>query len=74
MAPTMKDLGIDLLSLDDRLVLVEEIWNSIAAKPDALPLTEDQKELLGRRRADLDANPDNVLTWDEIKRHVRRER
>jgi putative addiction module component (TIGR02574 family) len=74
MAPTMKELGIDKLSLDDRLALVEEIWNSIAADPDALPLTDDQKRLLSRRMADLDANPGNVLTWDEIKRNVRGER
>ncbi len=67
MPTTMKDLGIDRMSIDDRLALVEEIWNSIADSSNSLPLTEAQKVMLDRRMADLDANPNNALTWDEIK-------
>jgi putative addiction module component (TIGR02574 family) len=71
MPPTMKELGIDRLPVADRLALLEEIWDSIAAAPEELPLTESQKQLLDRRLADLNANPDNVLTWEEIKARVR---
>lgn len=70
MIPTMK-LGIDQLSIDARLALVEEIWDSILANPDLPQLSEEQQRLLDTRMADLDANPGNVLTWDEIKRSVR---
>jgi putative addiction module component (TIGR02574 family) len=38
---------------------------------DQLPLTEAQLDTLDRRIAELDANPDNVLTWEEIKARVR---
>jgi putative addiction module component (TIGR02574 family) len=69
----MKDLGIDQLSVADRLVLVMEIWDSIAANPEALPFTEDQKRLLDRRLADLDANPTNVVTWEEMPARFRRQ-
>ena len=71
MGPTMKDLGIDQLSVTERLALVQEIWDSIAAIPDQLPLTEAQKQEMDRRLADLDANPNNVLTWQEIKDRIR---
>jgi putative addiction module component (TIGR02574 family) len=71
MAPTMKDLGIDRLSVADRLALVQEIWESIADTPEQVPLTEAQKQALDRRLADLEADPNNVLTWDEIKARVR---
>jgi putative addiction module component (TIGR02574 family) len=74
MAPTMRTFGIDRLSLDDRLALVQEICDSIAEDPELLPLSEEQKQLLGRRAADLTANPGHVLTWEEIKRSVRGER
>jgi putative addiction module component (TIGR02574 family) len=74
MPATMKELGIDRLSVEDRLTLVQEIWDSIAASPKPLPLTEDQKRLLDRRLADLDANPSNILTWEEIKARVREPR
>jgi putative addiction module component (TIGR02574 family) len=70
----MKDFGIDRLSVADRLALLEEIWESIAATPEELPLTEEQKRLLDRRLAELDANPENVLSWEEIKAHVRNDR
>jgi putative addiction module component (TIGR02574 family) len=72
MAPTMKDLGIDRLSVADRLVLVMEIWDSIAANPESLPLIEDRKRSLDRRLADLDANPTNVVTWEEIQARIPR--
>jgi putative addiction module component (TIGR02574 family) len=70
MAPTMK-LGIDRLSIPDRITLVQEIWDSIAANPESVPLTEDLKLELDRRIADLDANPNDVLTWEEIKARIR---
>ncbi|HEY7159590.1 MAG TPA: addiction module protein [Gemmataceae bacterium] len=71
MTPTMKDLGIDRLSVADRLALVQEIWDSIAADPESVPLTEDLKRVLDRRCADLDANSNDVLTWEEIKARIR---
>ncbi len=74
MPATMKELGIDRLSVEERLALVHEIWDSIAASPTPLPLTEVQKRLLDQRLADLDANPGNVLTWEEIKARVREPR
>jgi putative addiction module component (TIGR02574 family) len=74
MAPTLQELGIDRLSVEDRLMLVHAIWDSIAASPGDLPLTEAQKQILDCRLADLDANPQNVLTWEQIKAHVRGQR
>jgi putative addiction module component (TIGR02574 family) len=65
---------IKALPVPDRIRLVQAIWDSIeedAAPPD---LTDAQKAELDRRLADLRANPDNVLTWEEIKAYVRRNR
>jgi putative addiction module component (TIGR02574 family) len=50
---------------------VEEIQDSIATSSEQFPLTEDQKHLLDRRLADLDAHPEQILTWEEIKARVR---
>jgi len=71
MSSLMQALGIDRLSVAERITLVQEIWDSIAATPEQVPLTEEQKKELDRRIADLDANPNNVLTWEQIKAHVR---
>jgi putative addiction module component (TIGR02574 family) len=58
---------IKSLSIDERLALVEAIWDSIAAESDSLPLTEAQRVELEHRLADDEANPDDVVSWDEVR-------
>jgi putative addiction module component (TIGR02574 family) len=62
---------ITAMTIDERIALVQAIWDSIAAETDPVHLTEPQKRELDRRIAALDANPQNVRTWEEIKAHVR---
>ena len=67
MGATMKSLGIDRLGVEERLALVEEIWDSIAAEGDAVPLTEAQRAELERRYAEDIANPDDITPWEEVR-------
>jgi putative addiction module component (TIGR02574 family) len=67
MSVTMKALGIDRLSLAERILLVEEIWDSIAATPEEIPLTPAQREELDRRIAAYEADPTAGSTWEEVK-------
>lgn len=68
MASLLNSLGIDRLSVEDRLQLVQEIWDSIEAEDvERLPLTEAQKQELDRRVAALDANPEAVTPWEEVE-------
>ena len=67
MAVSLKSLGIERLGIEDRLTLVEEIWDSIAADSTAVPLTQAQRDELDRRIADHEANPDDVVSWEEVK-------
>ncbi len=54
------------LSIDEQLELIEVLWENIAADGGA-PLTPAQKDELDRRVADLDAHPDDVVPWSEVK-------
>ncbi len=65
--PSMKELGIDRLSVEDRIALVQEIWDSIAADVEGTPLTEAQRTELDRRLAALEANPSNVVPWEVVE-------
>ena len=71
MSPTMKDLGIDRLSVEQRLALMHEIWDSIAAEPGTTHLTEAKKRELERRLADDRANPGDVVPWEEVEAQAR---
>jgi putative addiction module component (TIGR02574 family) len=63
----MKDLGIDRLSVADRLALVQEIWDSIAADIEQVPLTESQKAEIDRRLAAHRANPQAAIPWEQVE-------
>ncbi|OGP61250.1 MAG: addiction module protein [Deltaproteobacteria bacterium RBG_13_61_14] len=59
------------LPVAERILLVEDIWDSIAAVPEAIPLTEAQREELDRRLEAYHRNPDEGSPWEEIKERVR---
>ena len=67
MAVSLKSLGIERLGIEERLTLVEELWDSIAADSTALPLTQAQRAELDRRIAEHEANPNDVVPWEEIR-------
>jgi len=70
MAVSLKSLGIERLGIEERLTLVEELWDSIAADSSAVPLTEAQRTELDRRIAEHEASPDDVVPWEEIKTSI----
>ena len=63
----MKSLGIDRLGLEDRLALVEEIWDSIAADSGAVPLIDTQRAELERRYVEDQTNPADATPWEDVK-------
>ena len=67
MASTMKELGIDRLSIDERLALLQEIWDSINAEPGQTHLSEAQRSELERRLAEHQNNPGDVVPWEQIR-------
>ena len=71
MSPALKSLGLDRLSLAERLLLVEDLWDSIAEESQNLPLTDAQREDLQRRLAAHEANPKAGSGWEEVKARLR---
>jgi len=70
MSVTIKSLGIDRLGIEERLALVEELWDSIAADSADVPLTDTQRAELDRRIADHERNPEDVVSWNEVKASI----
>jgi putative addiction module component (TIGR02574 family) len=70
MSVSLKSLGIDQLSVEERLALVEALWDSIAESTGELPLTEAQQAELDRRLAEHEAHPDDVVPWEDVKTSI----
>jgi putative addiction module component (TIGR02574 family) len=59
------------LSVEERLFLVQAIWDSIAAEQAYPELTEAQERELDARIKDFEMNPDNSLSWEEVKASIK---
>jgi putative addiction module component (TIGR02574 family) len=70
MSPTIQDLGIDLMSPEDRMRLTGEIWDSLSpADQGAFP--ESHREELDRRLTATDADPAAGSPWEEVRARLR---
>jgi putative addiction module component (TIGR02574 family) len=67
----MNSASIFELSPSEKLQLVEDLWDDLAAAPDAVPVHDWQKQELARRKTNLTMNPASGQSWDEVKRRVR---
>jgi putative addiction module component (TIGR02574 family) len=67
----MGHANIDIRSLtpQERLALLEEIWDSL--EHEDVPLTDAQRRELDRRLDDLERDPDLGIPWDEVLRQIR---
>jgi putative addiction module component (TIGR02574 family) len=65
--PTLQALGIDRLSVQERIALAVAIWDSIPVRSHPPLLTESQRNELQRRLEDHEKNPDDVVPWEQIK-------
>jgi len=59
------------LSIAERIQAVEDIWESIAAVPEAVPLSEYQKAELDRRLEAYHRNPDAGAPWTKVRERIR---
>ena len=59
------------LTPSEKLQLVEDLWDDLAATPEDVPVHDWQKEELARRKANLRKNPASGLSWEEVQRRVR---
>lgn len=60
------------LTIAERIQLAEDIWDSVAAFPEAIPLTDAQKEELDRRLQAYSENPNEGISWDELRDKLRK--
>ncbi len=62
------------LSVAERIRLTQEIWDSIAAVPDSVALSQADREELDRRLAAYDADPTAGSPWPDVRTRLSRRR
>jgi putative addiction module component (TIGR02574 family) len=69
----MSKRGLDIASLtpEERLDLLEDLWDSLAATPEAIPLSGAQLAELDRRLDDLEHEGPVGIPWDEVLGRIR---
>ncbi len=61
---------IQQLSKAEKLQLVEDLWDEIAAMPDDLPVSDEEKSLLDKRYQAHLHSPDAALTLQDFKKRL----
>jgi len=64
---TLKKLNIQDLSPPERIILAEELWDSIAENQDTLEVTEAQKSILDQRLRAYEKSPNEGSSWEEVR-------
>jgi len=65
-------INLTALSVEEKLALVEELWDSLAATPGAVPFTAAQRAELDRRLDALDREGPVGIPWEEVVDRIRR--
>jgi len=68
MTTTLKEL--EMLSVPERVQIVEDLWDSIARSNANLSVLQWQKDELAQRKKSYLQNPDSGETWDQVKRSI----
>jgi putative addiction module component (TIGR02574 family) len=63
---------LETLPAEERLRLVELIWESLAAKPSEVPLSDAHRAVIHERVAEHQRSPDDVVSRQEVLAHARR--
>ncbi|MEW8627557.1 MAG: addiction module protein [Candidatus Thiodiazotropha sp.] len=63
-------MEIQSLTISERIMLAEALWDSIVAEDSKIKLTEAQKDELDRRLAAFEIDQDVGSTWSSVKARI----
>ena len=58
------------LTNSEKLLLINELWDSLSLQEDGLPVPESHKKILDERLRDHETNPEPGSTWEEVKSRI----
>ena len=58
------------LSIAERILLVEDIWDTVSAEVEAVPLSEREKQIIDSRLSAYHQNPDLGSPWSDVYERI----
>jgi putative addiction module component (TIGR02574 family) len=63
----LRRLEIDKLSINERIQLVQEIWDSLTTEAESAPISDELKAEIDRRLAAHAINPAAAIPWEIVE-------
>ena len=63
-------MDIQSLSIAERILLAEKLWESVRAKSDEIELTPEQAELLEYRLSALESDGEPGDSWENVRARI----
>lgn len=67
----MNSIDVSKLSTEDKLKLLDQLWESLSDTPGAIPVTDAQYAELNSRLDELDREGPVGIPWDEVLDRIR---
>ena len=62
--------ALKMLSPEEKLILVGELWEELATTPEAFPVREDHVRILQDRLEHYRLHPQDVTAWEDVKARI----
>ena len=66
-------LAIDQMTIEEKLQVMEALWNDLCQHEEALPVHDWQKEILDERQHLIEKGEAHFVDWEEAKKRIARE-
>jgi len=72
MAVNVQSLGIENITQEEKIALIDELWADVVASSEAIPGASEMRAELDRRISEYEADPSSALSWDEVRESARK--
>ena len=74
MSQPDRKFDVSRLTVAERIILVEEIWDSIVAQEESYEITQAQKKELDLRLDSREGSPESRISWEKLKSELQPEK
>ena len=68
MSVSIKSLGLEKLPVEDKISLIDQLWEDVVTRNGVVPISDELAEELERRMAAYRANPNDSYTPEEVRK------